>query len=656
MADFLLTVWAKDDPKNNADGELTKGMPISLWNLDPSTQKVVGDPIEFHNVGVDASDIDCSAFVNQEDGNAFNLESALTATGLSNDGLIQEIGNTLWNRLALGNMAAEIKKLLSQTCRIYLDLRSDILRSFPWELTRVDNLSLFSLEDTCWLVGRPESTDAAGKKTPVDWEIPMRIMVVIGNSPTDKKLNSELELEHIEFYAHNQNSEVLLNILTRPSAKELEQEFENFKPHVFHFIGHGGFDDSTPAKPTLSVFDAKRGKNDPLDIEKIKKITRKSPPRIVLLNACHSATTEFLTAKETKTLADAFLDSGCPAVLAMRGEIRDDSSLSFCEAFYKHFLEDGLSVERAVSAARNQLKDFASVSADADQNGIRSNWPLPRLTIYGNVNQLTHLTGKAPRLKEDCKPKPDFVDRWGYRWRTLQTIHPSRSRLVVLHGEKPTGKSELLRTLTAISVQRGGQALVVNGEPDSGDWQDLIQMFIHEAEEMGLDTAPLNAINLTKGSSQSDVAIPKFLMELEKIVSQETVLVIDGISHWKNEILLDIYRHLCKPFVDPDPDGIPTHLRMMIAIRDNPGGNTWGVFPDGWEPIEVSEFNTANGEWDRALRQMQRYWEYQIETKTSDASKITRFRNYVKSSTELGGEQGDTLKRIRDAGGILEKP
>ena len=664
MAEFLLTVWEKGDTKN-AGHEQTKGKPISLWSLNPTTLEIAGDAVAHHDTGVDVSEIDCSSFIDQGSNQAFTTETAFSQSGLSNDALIQMIGNELWSRLALDSdgllnpVGFEIKKLLSTDCRIYLDLKSDLLRSLPWELIRADDLNLFSLEDTCWLIGRPEVSDVAGNKPPVVWEVPMRIMVVIGNSPTDKKLNSERELELIEFYAHNKNSEVLLNVMTRPSVLALEEEFEQFKPHVFHFIGHGGFDSSTSPKPILNVYDAKRNQNDPLNVEKLKKLARKSPPRVVLLNACLTARNKFLTAEETKSLADAFLDSGCPAVLAMRGEIRDDSSLNFSKGFYKHFLEEGMTVERAVSAARNQLKDFANVASTADQNGIRSNWPLPRLTVYGNVNEITKLPKSAPQIKEGCKPCPDFVDRWSYRWKTLQTIDPKRSRLVVLYGSRPTGKSELLRTLTAISVQKGAQALVVNCEgPTSGTWQDLLGFILAEAAELGIDTDSLEAIDLSKETGNSKDSVPKFLAELEKALKakqKETVLVVDGISHWKKEILEnDIYKYLCKPFVAADTaEDEKSFLRMMIAIREKPNDNTWGVFPDGWKPIEVGEFNKANGEWERALRQMELYWENQIEIKTNDPAKVEKFTNHAAATKDLGGDDQETLEMIRYAAKVV---
>ena len=87
-------------------------------------------------------------------------------------------------------------------------------------------------------------------------------------------------------------------------------------------------------------------------------------PRLVVLNACHSAEPPGADLQEPvedwwlrtrgRGVAMALLEAGVPAVLAMQGRVRDEHAIHFTRGLYQA-LADGLGVEQAVQRARGGL-------------------------------------------------------------------------------------------------------------------------------------------------------------------------------------------------------------------------------------------------------------------------------------------------------------
>ena len=173
--------------------------------------------------------------------------------------------------------------------RVYLDLRSDGLKRHPWELLRSGNWNVFTAGKTAWCFGRPDPTTDENAGTPPPVEHPVRVLIVLGNRPDDTNIRARQELMIIERSAHRHNTDVLLRALLYPTARDSEDALETFRPHLFHFIGHGGKDAKAP--PQIWVYSREAGISEPWDANRVRTVFSQHPPRVVILNACQTAHT-----------------------------------------------------------------------------------------------------------------------------------------------------------------------------------------------------------------------------------------------------------------------------------------------------------------------------------------------------------------------------
>ncbi len=122
--------------------------------------------------------------------------------------------------------------------------------------------------------------------------------------------------------------------------------------HVFHFIGHGGFD-ATAQEGALALAD-EGGSMYRLGAESLAMLLRGHPSlRLVVLNACDTGRAAAVDA--FSSVAGALIRRGVPAVLAMQYEISDQAAVEFSRTFYEELAERP-SVDRSVMLARQAIQ------------------------------------------------------------------------------------------------------------------------------------------------------------------------------------------------------------------------------------------------------------------------------------------------------------
>jgi len=122
--------------------------------------------------------------------------------------------------------------------------------------------------------------------------------------------------------------------------------------HVFHFIGHGGFDPETE-EGALALSDEEGRKHLLGATDLALLLDDHDPLRLVFLNSCEGAKGSPRDA--FSSTASTLVRSGIPAVVAMQYEITDKAAIDFSRAFYEA-LADGLPVDAAVVEARTAVK------------------------------------------------------------------------------------------------------------------------------------------------------------------------------------------------------------------------------------------------------------------------------------------------------------
>jgi hypothetical protein len=184
-------------------------------------------------------------------------------------------------------------------------------------------------------------------------EPPIRILTMIASPSDYPALNTEEEWVRLRDSMGDLISagKVELHRMESGSLSALQRALLVRQYHVFHFIGHGVFDEPSGDGVLMLEGDNGRGRMVPgRDLGVILHDHRSM--RLALLNACEggraSATDPF------SGTAQSLVRSGIPAVVAMQFEISDDAALTFAHAFYAG-VALGLPIDASVTEARKAV-------------------------------------------------------------------------------------------------------------------------------------------------------------------------------------------------------------------------------------------------------------------------------------------------------------
>lgn len=235
--------------------------------------------------------------------------------------------------------------------RIRLHLADPELADLPWEYlhdARVNRFLALSIQTP--LV---RYMNLPGAILPIAVTPPIRALVMI-SSPSDyPSLDVEAEWTKLtaalaDLQASGQISIDRLNNATLPA---LQRRLRKAQYHMFHFIGHGEFDQAAQEGVLLLEDDQQRGHR--VGSQYLGMLLHDHDSlRVAILNACEGARTSRLDpfAGSAQTL----VQQGIPAVIAMQFEIADDVAGTFAHEFYGA-LADGYPIDAALTEARKAI-------------------------------------------------------------------------------------------------------------------------------------------------------------------------------------------------------------------------------------------------------------------------------------------------------------
>jgi hypothetical protein len=186
-------------------------------------------------------------------------------------------------------------------------------------------------------------------------EPPLRILAVI-STPQGYRELAEADEEWRRLVAalapllHSGLIEV--ERLERPTPEALESRLRTGLPvHVLHFVGHGGF--SELRGEGVLVFEDEAGQGVPMAGPSLAYLLQDHPSlRLAVLNACNGARAAL--DNTFAGTAQALVQHGVPAVIAMQSEVMDETACSFAEKFYRA-LAAGLPVDACIGEVRRAL-------------------------------------------------------------------------------------------------------------------------------------------------------------------------------------------------------------------------------------------------------------------------------------------------------------
>ena len=238
--------------------------------------------------------------------------------------------------------------------RLRLRIETPDLATLPWEF-------LFAPLDSDHLgLKVPIVRDLSTREaiTPLKVTPPLRILAMVASPKDEPALNVDDERNKIT-EALRALPSVELTWLPGRTAEALQDavrqdQDQPVKYHIFHFIGHGGFDEGQ--NEGFIQLEDEEGSAKPLVASALSRLLRRAPDlRLAVLNSCDTARGGHKDG--FASFATTLVSSGdVPAVLAMQFPITDNASRLFAREFYKA-LGEGLPIDAAVTEGRIAISD-----------------------------------------------------------------------------------------------------------------------------------------------------------------------------------------------------------------------------------------------------------------------------------------------------------
>ncbi len=290
---------------------------------------------------------------------AFPTPVALDSIPLAD---LQPVGVSLFNALTTDSglrdlFVANLAAAQPGDLRLRLQIDPPELRRLPWEALYREPGGFVALADLS--ISRYIAVGAQINR-PVVTQLPLKILVASAAPSELPKLNFEAERKNLADALSDEDAKgwVKLEFIEHAKRQSVRDALKEFRPHVFHFSGHGHFSDE---KASLA-FEDSYGDTDPITPDDAAVLFGGLPElRLVVLNACETAidsTTQPLTGIAPKILQSA----GVPAVVAMQAPILDRAAIAFSRAFYNQ-LAQGRTVDEAMREGRLAIYNAVTSSA-----------------------------------------------------------------------------------------------------------------------------------------------------------------------------------------------------------------------------------------------------------------------------------------------------
>lgn len=353
-------------------------------------------------------------------------------------------GRRLFEALISGDVAKRYAALRARAnreekgVRLRLHIEAPDLAVLPWEyLYDTDESEYLCLARNTSLVrylSLPRTHDALKIK------LPLRILGMIACPSGLGALAVEKERNRIEQALTELKAQGLVELvwIEGQTWRDLQEAMWQKPWHIFHFIGHGFFNEKTQEGSLF--FADENGAPHSLEAASLGRLLRDHPSlRLVILNACQGAKAgkQNIFSSMGATLAR----TGIPAVLAMQALITDRTAIEFSRTFYRA-LAHGMPVDKAVDEAR--------IAINVGNHSLA--WGTPVLYLRSSDTVLFDLTASEhPQSNQE----PRMKDSTDSSAADLPTTPPARTP----SSQKSTYNSigNIYTTTGPVTITQGGE-------------------------------------------------------------------------------------------------------------------------------------------------------------------------------------------------------
>jgi len=313
----------------------------------------------------------------------------------------KSFGAALFDAVFAGDVRACLRSAVDEArrentrVRLRIRLADPVLADLPWEFLYNPAVNRFlALSVQTPVVRYIELPEVI---QPIAVTPPIRVLVMI-SSPSDyPALDGEAEWKRLNESLADLISAGTISVERMDDAtlSALQQRLRRSEYHIFHFIGHGEFDQALQEGVLLLERASKRGHR--VGSQYLGMLLHDhNTLRLAILNACEGARSS--RQDPFAGSAQSLVQQGIPAVIAMQFEIADDVASTFAHEFYGA-LADGLPIDAAVTEARKAI--FAG--------GREIEWATPVLYLRapdGRIFDVAPAAPAAPTARPDPPAPP----------------------------------------------------------------------------------------------------------------------------------------------------------------------------------------------------------------------------------------------------------
>jgi len=188
---------------------------------------------------------------------------------------------------------------------------------------------------------------------PLAIQPPLRVLVMIASPNDYPALDVEKEWTKLKEAVADLEERGLLVVERLESATlvALQRQLRRGEYHIFHFVGHGAFDEQS--QDGLLLLEDEAGRGRAMSGQYLGTLMHDERTlRLAILNACEGARTS--RSDPFAGAAQSLVQQGIPAVIAMQFEITDEAAIALAHEFYAA-LADGYPVDAALAEARKAI-------------------------------------------------------------------------------------------------------------------------------------------------------------------------------------------------------------------------------------------------------------------------------------------------------------
>ncbi len=286
---------------------------------------------------------------------------------------------------------------------VRVEASGSVLLSLPYDALRLPDDRLLATHPACIMLRRPLDLHATPSPTLAG---PLKILVAVGAPDEGRTSSAVLDherevqniLDAVEPLQRHENAQVRILEVGHPD--EIARAIERDAYHVLHLSCHG--------RPGMLELEDEDGQAVSVTAEELIGPLREKgrPLPLVFLNTCHGAVQDGYTA----SLAEALLQSGVPAILAMQTSVSDQYASRLARSFYEHLAHgEHLLASRALAQARKDLERerLAAIERHESLHATQPEYATAALFIRGDERPLANFGLDNDPLK--LQPVPDVA-------------------------------------------------------------------------------------------------------------------------------------------------------------------------------------------------------------------------------------------------------